>query len=221
MQQSDDPAPVRQLSGVFDCFELAIIQAIHILGEASDYHDGTVRARDIFQLVRNASIRIDGKPTHGPHRSPLFVSALSGRRSSFRIFEQIKDPKRSGAWWRLRVPYQEAIDLARDVHIRPRPRSHEDEPGDDRARQFAEQPESPLPRREDVVRARLFSVLPLALEVHELDREVQRLEMEVAIVQQDLHTAYLRADPLTLRALDRYKGLQRQLDQAGGGRFNL
>ena len=90
----------------------AIVEAIHTLGQNSAYNDGSVRMKEIYAFVKDSIIIIDGQPQHGPHRFSMFNSALVGRRSSQEIFESVDEPTRQGAWWKLKLPYESAIELA-------------------------------------------------------------------------------------------------------------
>ena len=42
----------------------------------------------------------------------IFNSALCGRRSAAELFERIEDSNRQGAWWRLKLPYEKALEFA-------------------------------------------------------------------------------------------------------------
>ena len=100
------------LTGVFQNIETAIVEAISSLSRYSEYRDGSVRCKEIYNLLRQTQIMIDGKLQVGNLRFTLFSSALCGRRVSLKLFEKITDPNRHGSWWRLKVPYREAMEIA-------------------------------------------------------------------------------------------------------------
>jgi hypothetical protein len=107
------------LSGTFQNIELAIIHAIHILSPFSKHSDDSCRCKDIYSLVRDALIQVDGQVQHGNHRFALFSSALCGRRSAARLFLRVADRERSGSWWKLKIPFEEAIVIASSLQGRP------------------------------------------------------------------------------------------------------
>lgn len=90
----------------------AIVEALHELGQISPYNDESVRMKELFSKVEKAPIEVNGKVDTGPHRFSIFNSALTGRRSAPELFERIEDTGRQGAWWRLKKPYEEAIEFA-------------------------------------------------------------------------------------------------------------
>jgi hypothetical protein len=96
----------------FKNMQHAIVEILHELGPYSPYGDNSVRSKELFARVSNAPIEVDGVVDNGPHRFSIFTSALSGRRSAAELFEGIEDADRVGAWWRLRIPYEEARALA-------------------------------------------------------------------------------------------------------------
>lgn len=97
---------------VFSNMHHAIVCAMRALGESSPYNDGSVRAKELFKRVENAPISADGGVDCGPHRFAIFNSALCGRRAAAEIFERVEDLNRPGAWWKLRIPYERALELA-------------------------------------------------------------------------------------------------------------
>lgn len=97
---------------IFQNMQHSIVNALHVLGEHSAYNDGSVRMKELFSMVENSTIVIDGKPQHGNHRFSAFSSALNGRHSAQELFQRVEEPNREGAWWKLKVPYEQAIELA-------------------------------------------------------------------------------------------------------------
>jgi hypothetical protein len=91
----------------------ALVEVLHELGQYSPYNDNTVRSKELFARVEHCTIEVNGEPDSGPHRFSIFSSALSGRRSVSELFERVEDPDRAGAWWRLRIPYEEALEFAK------------------------------------------------------------------------------------------------------------
>jgi predicted RNase H-like nuclease (RuvC/YqgF family) len=89
----------------------AIVEAIHDLGSYSPFNDGSVRRKELCARIQNARIEVNGQIETG-HRSAVFDSALCGRRYTADLFERIEDSNRQGAWWRLAVPYERALEIA-------------------------------------------------------------------------------------------------------------
>ena len=93
----------------------AIVEALHELGANSPFNDGSVRMKELFAKVENACIDVNGHTETGPHRFSIFNSALCGRRSAAELFERVDtDEGRHGAWWRLRMPYEDAVKFAKE-----------------------------------------------------------------------------------------------------------
>ncbi|OHT08172.1 hypothetical protein TRFO_23378 [Tritrichomonas foetus] len=90
----------------------AIVEALHELGQYSPYNDNSVRMKELFSRVENAPIDANGHTETGPHRFSIFNSALCGRRSAAELFERVEDSNRQGAWWRLKMSYEDALDFA-------------------------------------------------------------------------------------------------------------
>ena len=97
---------------VYKNMQHALVEMIHQLGANSPYHDGSVRMKELFSNVETCSIETNGQIDSGPHRFSIFNSSLCGRRSAAEIFERIDDQDRSGSWWKLKVPYERALELA-------------------------------------------------------------------------------------------------------------
>lgn len=124
----ENPAPA-----CFCNMQHAIVEAMHELGAFSPFNDGSVRMKELFSKVENAPIEIDGVVSEGPHRFSIFHSALCGRRSAAELFERVEDAERprQGAWWKLKMPYDQAIDFSKEqksiktAQARPR---HRQEP---------------------------------------------------------------------------------------------
>ena len=106
------------LTGTYQNIEQAIVEAIHLLAPLCEYGDESARCKDIFKLVRESTICIDGQPQTGNHRFTIFSSALSGRRSSLKLFQKVTDPERHGSWWKLKVPYDEAQRIVHAIRLR-------------------------------------------------------------------------------------------------------
>ncbi|KAH0789009.1 hypothetical protein GPJ56_007085 [Histomonas meleagridis] len=101
-----------QERNVFKNMQHAIVEAMNTLGQSSPYGDNSVRMKELFAHVEKVPILLNGKVEEGPHRFSTFNSALCGRRSAAELFERVDDPNRQGAWWRLKMPYEEALDFA-------------------------------------------------------------------------------------------------------------
>jgi hypothetical protein len=86
--KTDVESTVRILPGTFQNIELAIIYAIHLLAPSSKYSDDSCRCKDLYSLVKNAAIVVDGQLQHGNHRFTIFSSALCGRRSASQLFQR-------------------------------------------------------------------------------------------------------------------------------------
>ena len=110
------------MTGSYQNIELAIVDAIHMLAPFSEYEDDSCRCKEIHNLVKNATIEINGFMQQGNHRFTLFSSALCGRRSSQKLFQKVTDRDRVGAWWKLKVPYEEAVQIAMSLHSRHSPK---------------------------------------------------------------------------------------------------
>jgi hypothetical protein len=89
----------------------AIVEAIHDLGRYSPFNDGSVRRKELCARVENARIEVNGRIEIG-HRIAVFDSALCGCRYAAELFERVDDSNRQGAWWRLAVPYDKALEIA-------------------------------------------------------------------------------------------------------------
>ena len=94
----------------------ALVEALHELGASSPFNDGSVRMKELYAKVENAPIDVNGHPDTGPHRFSIFNSALCGRRSAAELFERVDNEGevRHGAWWRLRMPYEDAVKFAKE-----------------------------------------------------------------------------------------------------------
>lgn len=97
---------------VYKNMEHALVEAMHDLGQNSPYNDQSVRMRELFTRCENCSIEVNGVINSGPHRFSIFNSVLCGRHSSAEIFERIEDSNRQGAWWKLKIPYEKALEFA-------------------------------------------------------------------------------------------------------------
>jgi hypothetical protein len=114
----------KKIMHAFKNMQHAIVEIMNELGQYSPYGDNSVRSKELFARVSVAPIEVDGVVDVRPHRFSIFTSALSGRRSAAELFESVEDASRLGAWWRLRMPYEEALAraLQQKGFTAPRPR---------------------------------------------------------------------------------------------------
>ena len=104
--------PLPDTTTIFQNMQHAIVEALHVLGPFSHYHDQSVRMKDLYTYVKDAKIQIGDNIEAGPHRFSIFNSALSGRRSASELFIRIDDPGRQGAWWKLAKSYEDSLTFA-------------------------------------------------------------------------------------------------------------
>lgn len=102
----------QQEEPVYKNMQHAIVEAIHDLGQDSPYNDNSVRMRELYTRCENCSIEVNGVINSGPHRFSIFNCALCGRHSAAVLFERIEDSNRQGAWWKLKLPYEKALEFA-------------------------------------------------------------------------------------------------------------
>jgi hypothetical protein len=196
------------LKGTFQNIELAIVYAIHKLAPASEYSDGSCRCKDIFALVKNAVIEVEGQLQQGGHRFSIFSSALCGRRSASRLFQRVTTQNRRGSWWALKVPFDEAVHIATSLHGR------QPSGGDDGECEIVLKVS-----REELIRGRFESLVPLAMMKAELidqnealaDRQ-RELEVQLAALKEDVPYRAV-TDLNELRRLRRRSGLADQQEQ--------
>ena len=158
------------LTGTYQNIEQAIVEAIHLLAPLCEYGDDSARCKDIFKLVRESTICIDGQPQTGNHRFTIFSSALSGRRSSLKLFQKVTDPDRHGSWWKLKVPYDEAQRIVHTIRLR-NPIKSPDNGEWQNAFDYV------YASRKEEIRNRFLSFVPLTLMTSELERanaEIQK-----------------------------------------------
>lgn len=143
------------LRGTYRSIEHAIVEAIHVLGQESPHGDGSCRCKDIFAAVQYAAISVDGRALQGGLRFAKFSSALCGRRSSQRLFQRACDGRRVGSWWKLRLPYEEALLAAMPLGSWCTGSGADEGAGS--ARQGCDA------SREEIVRSMFLSLIPLGM----------------------------------------------------------
>ena len=193
------------LSGTFRNIELAIIEAIHLLSPLSEYQDESCRCKDIYNLVKDASIQIDGSIQQKNIRFPLFSSALSGRRTSFHLFEKITDKDRYGSWWKLKTSYEDAISFANSIHTKNSTRFPSSKASLETSNVVAS--------REEIVRSMFLSMVPATMKVKELSVENERLQNKHDQLKQELQTLKSESSTETLRLIDQIDSLQQNLNE--------
>ena len=192
------------LTGTYQNIEQAIVEAIHLLAPLSEENDGSARCKDIFKLVREATICIDGQPQTGNHRFTLFSSALSGRISSLKLFQKITDPNRHGSWWRLKVPYDEAQRIVHAIRLRS-PMKSPDNGEWQNAFDFVN-----ASRKEDM-RNRFLSFVPLTKTSAELERINAKMEKKLDESTQLLNDKKADLSEEDSNNLDQLISLQQQI----------
>ena len=209
--QKDD----HQLTRTFQNIEMAIVEAIHLLGPSSEFGDGSARCKDIYNIVKNSSIHIDGQVQQGNIRFTIFSSALCGRRSSLKLFEKISDKERNGSWWKLKMPYEDAINYTLTLHSK----SHG---------KFPELNDSILSpdendivaSRQEYVRSMFMSFIPLSHIVNELTMENNRLKNVNASLERNVQNARNEAPPELVRNLEHVIALQRDMNEMSQNKNN-
>jgi hypothetical protein len=167
------------LSGTYHNIEHAIIEAIHLLAPLSEYNDESARCKDIFKLVRESTICVDGQLQTGNHRFTIFSSALSGRRSSLKLFQKVSDTERKGSWWRLKVPYDEAQRIAHAIRLK-NPLKYSD------GGEFQSSFDFVFASRKEDLRNRFLSFVPLSRMGVELERVNADVETKLVDIQSKL-----------------------------------
>lgn len=194
-----------QLTGTYQNIEMAIVEAIHLLAPFSDFQDESCRCKDIYGLVKGASIQIEGHIQQGNHRFTLFSSALCGRRSSLFLFQKITDKDRRGSWWKLKIPYEEAIGYAASIHSK-HPSKFNDISDSHVSLGVAAS-------RQEIVRGMFMSFVPVSLMVNELSAENNQLKNKQNELQQKIQQLKSESSPETLRSFERLTSLQFQLNE--------
>lgn len=194
-----------QLTGTYQNIEMAIVEAIHLLAPFSEFSDESCRCKDIYGLVKNASIQIEGHVQQGNHRFTLFSSALCGRRSSLFLFQKVTDKDRHGSWWKLKIPYEEAIGYAASIHSK-------------HPSKFNDNSDSPVSlevvaSRQEIVRGMFLSFVPVSLMVNELAAENEQLKSQQNELQQKIQQLKSDSSPETLRVFDQLTSLQYHLNE--------
>lgn len=193
-----------RLKGTYQNIEQAIIDAIHILAPYSEFGDESVRCKDIFRLVKESTIIIDGQQQTGNHRFTLFSSALSGRRTSLKLFQKITDPERHGAWWKLKVPYEEALRIAHSIRLRNPSKGGECDVGFTLDNSF-------IPKSEEI-RNRFMSFVPLSLMGSEIRNANANIETTVNELKVKLEEKKANATQEELQNLDHLVGILKRID---------
>ncbi|EAX87214.1 hypothetical protein TVAG_115060 [Trichomonas vaginalis G3] len=190
-----------QLTGVYQSVEHAIVEAIHILTPFSEYSDDSVRCKQIFSLVRDSTIYINGQPQTGNHRFTIFSSALSGRRSSVKLFQKVTDPERHGAWWKLKVPYEEALRICHSLILKNPHR---------RGDIFEWQSNFDIVSapREEEIRNRFLSFVPLCMVTEELQDSNEEWESKINEIKEKIEVQKQNSTPETLQNLQQLIQLQ-------------
>lgn len=194
-----------QLTGTYQNIEMAIVEAIHLLAPFSEFSDESCRCKEIYSLVKAASIQIEGHAQQGNHRFTLFSSALCGRRSSLLLFQKITDKDRHGSWWKLKIPYEEAIGYAASIHSK-------------HPNKFNDTTDSPVSlevvaSRQEIVRGMFMSFIPVSMMVNELSAENVQLKNKQNELQQKIQQIKSDSSPETLRAFDQLTSLQYHLNE--------
>lgn len=193
------------LTGTYQNIEHAIVEGIKILSPFSEYEDGSVRSKDLFNLVKNAAINVDGQVQQGNHRFTLFSSALCGRVSSMKLFKKINARERHGSWWALKVPYEEAIAIIMSLH--PRRQSTLSKKDEQMSR-----PEEIIAPRTEIVRHLFMSFVPLTLSTSHLENTNKRLEESINTIQEQVRQARSEASPETIQRVDQLISFQKRFD---------
>jgi hypothetical protein len=168
--------------------ELAIVHAIRALSPLSKHGDGSCRCKDIYALVRDAAVLVNGQVQQGNHRFKIFSSALCGRRSAARLFLRVTDRERSGSWWGLRVPFEEAVAIASSLQGRPVPES------DDLPAGVARMPKA------EAIRCRFSALAAIGLLRGQLRQESGAAAGRCAELEQAAHRNPALAELQSLRA---------------------
>jgi hypothetical protein len=176
------------LTGTFQNIELAIVHAIHILAPFSKYGDESCRCKDIYKLVRDASVQVYGILQCGNHRFSIFSSALCGRRSAARLFLRISDAGRSGSWWKLRIPFDEAVAFAWSLQGPSRP--------DTDAADF----DALRIDKANAIRSRFYSLISLSLMRSELLEDGEALADHRSVLEERCRGVPALAELQALRA---------------------
>jgi hypothetical protein len=190
----------------------ALVEVLHELGEYSPYNDNTVRSKELFARVEHCTIEVNGEPDRGPHRFSIFNSALSGRRSASELFERVEEDGRTGAWWRLRVPYEEALEFAKGqkgfARVHPRVRQRQ-EPSRDAG---GERPGCVKWNRSSML-AGLDQIDEFARKVFDLCEENERLKEQSQQLGDEITQLRQKASPDLLKMIELYHATQAGVDR--------
>ena len=216
---------------VYQNTQHAIVEAIHILGQNSGYNDGSVRMKEIFAFIKDAVIMVDGQPQPGPHRFSMFNSALVGRRSAQEIFERIEEPHRQGAWWKLKIPYEDAIQIACQ---QKGDKSHQERIRKPEAQEELLNPQnafncngSTLKDNLNIIQTFLKKVINLREENKNLENHLIQLNGEISLLKQSSSPEVISMLEAYIKAIQRSQMLkndliraQSQLNQASQSSFS-
>ena len=172
---------------IFKNMQHAIVEALNDLRPFSEYKDGSVRMKELYNRVKDAKIEVGDHIETGPHRFSIFNSALSGRRSASEIFERVEDSERHGAWWRLAKSYDECIAYALEQKgmkkVQPRARQKQDPPPQPEIAHVKPQPAFKWNKNE--VLGVLDQLKELAIKTSSIREENRKLEEKLAYVSEE------------------------------------
>jgi hypothetical protein len=190
----------------------ALVYFIHELGRTSPHGDGSVRMRDLFNRIEHEPIESADGVDRGPHRFSLFNSGLTGRRSASALFEQIDDSERRGAWWRLRVPFAEALEIAQKQSNdrRRHTRTKQTEPGPDPAPKI--KAGALLGWNRTLVFESLEEIKEFAVRTRNLELENRELEMKSVQLADEIGQLRENAPPAVLEMLEVYRSGREQVE---------
>ena len=213
-QQPDDQ--------VFKNMQHAIVEAIHELGQNSPYNDQSVRMRELYSKCENASIEVNGVIDNGPHRFSIFHSALRGRRSAAELFESIDDSNRQGAWWKLKLPYEKALELAleqKSFKTMKQRNRQKAESNEGKVLQFKPQDHITWNKTavlDTIEKIKLFSIQTARLqnENKELEEKKSQLKDEITQLKQSCSSEVMKMMETYFAALKQVKILKDQIIEA-------
>lgn len=209
------PVQELQLTGTYQNMEQAIVEAIHLLASSNEYNDGSARSKDIYRLVRDATIYVGGQPQTGNHRFTIFSSALSGRSMSKKLFMKVKvdESERTGSWWKLKVPYEEALKIVHSLKTRAPIK------GTDEEEWIATFETGPATKREEI-RNRFMSIVPLIMMEPELNSRNEQVQTSINILTNKLNVKMTSATSESLALLSQLQELQKRIEELRVARQN-
>lgn len=207
---------------VYKNMQHALVEAIHDLGQNSPYNDQSVRMRELFSRCENVSIEVNGVIDAGPHRFSIFNSALCGRRSAAELFERIEDSNRQGAWWRLKLPYEKALEFAleqKSFKTMKQRNRQKVETNDGKVLQFKPQSHITWNKTavlETIEKIKLFSMQTARLrnENKELEEKSAQLTDEISQLKQSCSTDVMKMMEAYFAAQEQVKILRDQIIEA-------